>query len=82
MNEKVNKFLLTGNKFLLGIHLRQLGITFSAFVPQTKNKDQIQIIKEFKETGGWRYIYQNELVKVCFQHVMAYEHFREKPTRW
>ena len=40
----------------------------------------MQIIKE---TGGSRYIYihiyQNELNKVCFQHVMAYGHFRDIP---
>ena len=27
--------------------------------------------KKLKETGDWRYIYQNELDKACFQHKMT-----------
>ena len=30
-----------------------------------------------KEAGDSRYIYQNELDKVCFQHDMAYEDFKD-----
>ena len=68
MNEIVNKFLLTGDKFMPEMHLRQLWFTYSACGPFTKNKEQI---KKFKETGDSRYIYQNELGKACFQHDMA-----------
>ena len=32
-------------------------------------------IQKFKETGDSRYIYQNELDKVCFQHDMTYQDF-------
>ena len=56
MNEIVNKFLLAGNKFLPEMHLRQLGFTYSACGPFTKNKERI---KKFKETEDSRYIYQN-----------------------
>ena len=28
-----------------------------------------------KKTGNWRYTYQNELHKACFQHDMAYCRF-------
>ena len=31
MNETVNKFLLAGDKFMAGIHLRQPGFTYSAW---------------------------------------------------
>ena len=31
----------------------------------------------FKETGDSRYIYQNEVDKVCFQHDMAYGDFKD-----
>ena len=48
MNEIVNKFLLTGDKFMREMHLRQPGITCSACGPFTKNKERIQ---KFKETG-------------------------------
>ena len=108
MNEKVNKFLLTRDKFMPEIHLRQhvgnkakgriskrvfqenkarqifrktnisyplirtrtcvtdilIPINLFAIYQYTKNKERIQI---FKETGGSRYIYQDELDKVCFQ---------------
>ena len=39
MNEIVNKFLLAGDKFMLEIHLRQPGFTYSACVPSTENKE-------------------------------------------
>ena len=69
MNEIANKFLLVGDKFVPEIHLRQLGFTYSAFCPFTKNKERIQ---KFKETGNTDFIYKNELDKACFQHDMAY----------
>ena len=34
-------------------------------------------IKKFKETGDSRYIYQNELDKVCFQDDTAYGDFKD-----
>ena len=37
MNETVNKFLLSGDKFMLEMHLRQPGFTYSACGPFTKN---------------------------------------------
>ena len=42
MNEIVKKFLLAGDKFMLEMHLRQPGITYSACRPFTKNKERIQ----------------------------------------
>ena len=42
MNEIVNKCLLTGDKVMLEIHLKQPGFTYSACAPFTKNKDRIQ----------------------------------------
>ena len=48
MNERVNKFLLAGDKFMPDMHLNQSGFTFSACGPFTKNKVRIQ---KFKETG-------------------------------
>ena len=38
MNEIVNKFLLTGDKFMTEMYLRQPGFTYSACDPFTKNK--------------------------------------------
>ena len=59
-------------------HLRQLGFTYSACGPFTKNKERIQ---KFKQTGDSRYIYKNELDKACFQRDMAYGDFKDLKKR-
>ena len=41
MNKIISKFLLTGNKFMLEIYLKQPGFTYSACVP-------LNIANEFK----------------------------------
>ena len=69
MNEIVNKFLLAGDKFMPELHLRQLGFTYSACGPFTKNKERIE---KFMQTGNIDSIYKNELDKACFQLDMAY----------
>ena len=78
MNEIVNKFLLTGDKFISKMHLRQPGFIYSACGPFTKNKERIQ---KFKETGDSRYIYQNELDEACFEHDIIYEDFKDLSRR-
>ena len=60
MNEIVHNFLLAGDKFMSEMHLKQLGFTYSACWPFTKNKERI---KKFNETGDTSYIYKNELDK-------------------
>ena len=75
MNDIINKFLLTGDKFIPEMHLKKSGFMYSACVSFTKNKERIQ---KFKETGDSRYIYKNELNKACFQHDMAYGDFKDK----
>ena len=77
MNEIVNKFLLTGNKFMPEIYLKS-GFTYSACGPFTKSKERVQ---KFKETGDTKYIYRNELDKDCFQHDLAYEYFKDLAKR-
>ena len=42
MNEIVNKFLLAGDKFMPGMHLRQSGFAYCACGPFTRNKERIQ----------------------------------------
>ena len=78
MNEIVNRFLLAGDKFMLGMHLKQPGFTYSACGPFSKNKQRIQ---KFKETGDTSYIYKNELDKACVQHDMAYIDFKDLKRR-
>ena len=69
MNNIINKFLLTDDKFMPEMHLRQPGFTYSACGPFTKKKERIE---KFMKTGNTGFIYKNELDKACFQHDMAY----------
>ena len=59
-------------------HLKQTSFTYSACGPFTKSKERIQT---FKETEDTKYIYKNELDKVCFQHDMAYGDFKDLARR-
>ena len=78
MNEIVNKFLLTGDKLMPEMHLKQTGFTYSDCGPFTKKKERIQ---KFKETGDANYIYKNELDKACFQHDMVYGDLKDLKRR-
>ena len=78
MNEIVIKFLLSGDKFMPEMHLKQPGFTYSACGPFTKNKERIL---NLKEAGYTSYIYKNELDKACFQHDMAYGDFKDLKKR-
>ena len=42
MNEIWNKFLLTGDKFMPEMHLKQPGITYSACGPLKKTKKELK----------------------------------------
>ena len=78
MNEIVDKFVLEGDKFMLEMHVRHPGFTYSACGPFTKNIERMQ---KLKETGDSWYIYQNELDKACCQHDMAYGEFKDLARR-
>ena len=69
MNEIVNKFLLTGDKFMPEMHLKQPRFTYSACGPFTKNNERIQ---KFMQTINTNFIYKKDLDNACFQHGMAY----------
>ena len=46
MNEIVKKNLLTSDKFIPEMHLKQPGFTYTACGPFTKNKESIQKFKQ------------------------------------
>ena len=62
MNEIWNKFLLTGDKFMPEMHLKQPGITYSACGPLKKTKKELKSLCR----------QEIQLDKACFQHDMAY----------
>ena len=61
MNKTINKFLLSGDKFVPELHLKQQGITYSVCGPFTKHRERIQ---KFRETGNLKHRYRNELDKI------------------
>ena len=69
INEIINNFSLTGDKFMPEKHLKKFGFTNSASGPFTKSKKRIET---FIETGNTNFTYRNYLDKVCIQHGMAY----------
>ena len=78
MNNIINKFLLTGDKFMPEMHLRQPQFVYSACVPFTRHKERI---KEFKRTGDTHLLYINELDKTCFKHDAAYAKYKDVENR-
>ena len=69
MNKIINKFLLTGDKFMPELHLKQPEFTYRACGPFTKHLGRIE---KFRETGNLKHLCRNELDKACFPHNAAY----------
>ena len=60
------------------MHLKQPGLTYSACVPFTKNKERIE---KFMQTGNKDFIYKNDLDNACFKHDMAYSKLKDLVRR-
>ena len=69
MNKIINKFILTGDKYMTELYLKQLGFTYSSCGPFTKHCERIQ---KFRETSNLKQLYRNELYKAYFAHDAAY----------
>ena len=63
MNEIVNTFLLSGDKSMPEMHLKQSRFTYSACGPFTKNKERIQ---KFKETRAQAVFTKMNLIRLLF----------------
>ena len=63
MNEIVNKYLLVGDKFMPGMHLKRPGFTYSACGPFTKNKQRIE---KFMQTSNTDFIRKMNLIRLVF----------------
>ena len=74
----INKFLLTRDKFIPELHLKQPGFTYSVCGPFTKHRERIQ---KFRETGNLKHLYRNELDKACFAHDAAYSDSKDLAKR-
>ena len=78
MNKIINKFLLTGDKFMPRLHLKQPGFTYSACGPFSKHRERIQ---KFRKTGNLEHLYRNEVDKTCFAHDAAYSDSKDLAER-
>ena len=78
MNIIINKFLLTGDKFMPELHLKQPVFTFSACRPFYKYRERIE---KFRETVNLKHLYRNELDKACFGHDAAYSDSKDLAKR-
>ena len=58
--------------------MSKTAFTYSVWGPFTRHVCRIQ---KFKETKDSRYIYRNELDKVCFQHYMTYNAYKDIVTK-
>ena len=78
MNKIINKFLLTGDKFMSVLHLKQPGLTYSSSGPFTKHLERIQT---FRETGHLKHLFRIELNQDCFAHGGAYSDGKDLAKR-
>ena len=79
MNNIINKFLLTTDKLMPEMLLKDLSVgTYRACGPFTRHMDRIN---KFIQTSDINYIYKNELDKACFAHDAAYSDFKEIKNR-
>ena len=78
MNRTINKFLLTADKFMPELHLKQLRFTYRACGPFTKHRE---IIQKFKEIGHLKHLYRSSLDKACFAEGAAYSESKDLVKR-
>ena len=69
MNGIINKFFLTGDKFMPELYLKQPRFTYTICGPFTKYRERIQ---QFRETGYLKNLYRDKLDKVRFSDDAAY----------
>ena len=71
MNKIINKLLLTGDKSMTELHLKQPRSTYSTCEPSAKHRERIQKITE---AGNLKHLYRNELDNACFAHDATYSY--------
>ena len=75
MSKIINKFWLTGDKFMPKLHLIQPRITYSTCGVFTKHRERIQHVNLHK------HLHKNELDKARFAHDAAYSDSKDLPKR-
>ena len=78
INKIIKNVLLTGDKFMPELHLKQSGFTYSACGPFTKHRERIQ---KFIETGNLKHLHRNELDIASFAHDAGYSDSKDLSRR-
>ena len=68
MNKIVTKILLTGDKSIPELHLKQPGFTYSDCGPFKNEFKNLEILFKW----NLKHLYRNELVKASYAHDAAY----------
>ena len=74
----INKTLLTGDKFMEQLHLKEPGFPYSACGTFSKHRERIQ---KFRKTENVKNLYRNELNKACFAHDASYSDSKDLAKR-
>ena len=76
-NDIINKFLLAGDKFMPELYLWDPKVKkCSTCGPFTKHEERIN---QFMKDGKLKHLYKN--YKVCFQHDVAYNKYKDLKNR-
>ena len=78
MSKTINKFLLTRDKFMQELHLKQPRFTYSACGTFTKHREKIQ---KFRENRQFKTFIRNELDKAYFAHDAVYSDSKDLAKR-
>ena len=68
MNKVIKKRLLTGDKVMPELHLKQPRFTYNACGPITTHRERIQT---FREIGNLKHLYRNESDKACSKRTIS-----------
>ena len=78
INKIIDQFLLTEDKFMPALHLKEPEFTYSLCESFTKHCERIQ---KFRETCNLKHFYRNDLHKSCFAHDVAYSDSKDLVKR-
>ena len=79
MNEIMNRILSVGDKFIIAMHLRQLGFTHCACRSITKNKEGIKKIEETGDSNqikpAFNIIWLMEVLKIGLEEHLLIKYY-------
>ena len=71
MNKIINKFLLTGDKFMAQVDLKQLVFTYNDGGPFTKHRERIKHLEKQEIQNIYTEMNQTKFVFLMMQHILV-----------